>query len=85
MQIENEYGKQSKLLGADGYNYMSWAAKMAVETGTGVPWVMCKEDDAPDPVVCTFHSPVSLLQVEELDLSLFHFQLFAFLFGASIC
>lgn len=24
---------------------------MAVEMGTGVPWVMCKEDDAPDPVV----------------------------------
>ncbi|MBA0850493.1 hypothetical protein Goshw_000168 [Gossypium schwendimanii] len=26
---------------------------MAVETGTGVPWVMCKEDDAPDPVINT--------------------------------
>ncbi|MCI68690.1 beta-galactosidase, partial [Trifolium medium] len=26
-------------------------AKMAVGLGTGVPWVMCKEDDAPDPVV----------------------------------
>lgn len=24
---------------------------MAVELGTGVPWVMCKEEDAPDPVV----------------------------------
>lgn len=24
---------------------------MAVELSTGVPWVMCKEDDAPDPVV----------------------------------
>jgi len=24
---------------------------MAVGLGTGVPWVMCKEDDAPDPVV----------------------------------
>ncbi|KAK3224226.1 hypothetical protein Dsin_011251 [Dipteronia sinensis] len=52
-QIENEYGAQSKLLGAPGYNYMSWAAKMAVEMGTGVPWVMCKEDDAPDPVINT--------------------------------
>ncbi|KAL4367439.1 hypothetical protein GQ457_05G012650 [Hibiscus cannabinus] len=49
-QIENEYGAQSKLLGAAGSNYVNWAAKMAVETGTGVPWVMCKEDDAPDPV-----------------------------------
>ncbi|KAM7263193.1 hypothetical protein ACFE04_000876 [Oxalis oulophora] len=52
-QIENEYGAQSKLLGPAGYNYMAWAADMAVKTGTGVPWVMCKEDDAPDPVINT--------------------------------
>ncbi|GLT39194.1 hypothetical protein SLA2020_134000 [Shorea laevis] len=52
-QIENEYGATSKLLGATGYNYVNWAAKMAVETGTGVPWVMCKEQDAPDPVINT--------------------------------
>ncbi|XVF15839.1 hypothetical protein REPUB_Repub09cG0190900 [Reevesia pubescens] len=52
-QIENEYGAQSKLLGAAGYNYVNWAAKMAIETGTGVPWVMCKEEDAPDPVINT--------------------------------
>ena len=24
---------------------------MAVGLDTGVPWVMCKEDDAPDPLV----------------------------------
>ncbi|CAL0331891.1 unnamed protein product [Lupinus luteus] len=52
-QIENEYGPQSKMLGAAGENYVNWAAKMAVEMGTGVPWVMCKEDDAPDPVINT--------------------------------
>ena len=32
---------------------MTWAAKMAVGLETGVPWVMCKEEDAPDPVVST--------------------------------
>ncbi|KAJ7944216.1 Beta-galactosidase [Quillaja saponaria] len=52
-QIENEYGAQSKLLGAAGQNYVNWAADMAVKLGTGVPWVMCKEDDAPDPVINT--------------------------------
>lgn len=51
VQIENEYGAQSKLFGAAGHNYMTWAANMAVGLGTGVPWVMCKEEDAPDPVV----------------------------------
>ncbi|GAA0142736.1 galactosidase [Lithospermum erythrorhizon] len=52
-QIENEYGSQVKQRGDPAYQYMTWAAKMAVETDTGVPWVMCKEDDAPDPVINT--------------------------------
>ncbi|PIN16631.1 Beta-galactosidase [Handroanthus impetiginosus] len=52
-QIENEYGPQAKALGAPGHKYATWAAKMAVELGTGVPWVMCKEEDAPDPVINT--------------------------------
>ncbi|KAG4949578.1 hypothetical protein JHK85_043455 [Glycine max] len=50
-KIENEYGAQSKLQGATGQNYVNWAAKLAVEMGTGVPWVMCKEDNAPYLVV----------------------------------
>lgn len=39
------------VLGAPGRSYAQWAAKMALNLGTGVPWVMCKQDDAPDPVV----------------------------------
>lgn len=50
-QIENEYEPDRKAYGEAGTAYMNWAAKMAVGMGTGVPWVMCKEDDAPDPVV----------------------------------
>ncbi|KAK6938877.1 Beta-galactosidase, beta-sandwich domain, partial [Dillenia turbinata] len=63
-QIENEYGAESKALGAAGQAYVNWAAKMAVGLDTGVPWVMCKEDDAPDPVIntcngfyCDFFTP----------------------------
>ncbi|KAL2520473.1 Beta-galactosidase 3 [Forsythia ovata] len=52
-QIENEYGPQAKVLGAPGHQYMTWAANMAVGLDTGVPWVMCKEEDAPDPVINT--------------------------------
>ncbi|KAK1554818.1 hypothetical protein Q3G72_017743 [Acer saccharum] len=52
-QIENEYGPESKGLGAAGQAYINWAAKMAVGLDTGVPWVMCKEDDAPDPMINT--------------------------------
>ncbi|KAI8533042.1 hypothetical protein RHMOL_Rhmol11G0265300 [Rhododendron molle] len=63
-QIENEYGAISKLFGNASLAYMRWAAEMAVELGTGVPWIMCKQDDAPDPVIntcndfyCDYFSP----------------------------
>ncbi|XP_076914228.1 beta-galactosidase 3-like [Bidens hawaiensis] len=54
-QIENEYGADTKAYGAAGHAYMTWAAKMAVGLDTGVPWVMCKQDDAPDPILNTCH------------------------------
>jgi hypothetical protein len=38
-------------LGSPGQAYTKWAAQMAVGLRTGVPWVMCKQDDAPDPIV----------------------------------
>ncbi|PIA43034.1 hypothetical protein AQUCO_02000465v1 [Aquilegia coerulea] len=50
-QIENEYGPVEYEVGAPGRAYTQWAAEMAVGLGTGVPWVMCKQDDAPDPVI----------------------------------
>ncbi|XP_048326483.2 beta-galactosidase 1 isoform X1 [Ziziphus jujuba] len=43
-ELEYEYG-------APGRAYSQWAAHMAVGLGTGVPWVMYKQDDAPDPVI----------------------------------
>ncbi|RWW43604.1 hypothetical protein BHE74_00050716 [Ensete ventricosum] len=49
--IENEYGPVEYYGGAAAKNYVTWAARMAVGLNTGVPWVMCKQDDAPDPVV----------------------------------
>ncbi|XP_061374609.1 beta-galactosidase 1 isoform X1 [Gastrolobium bilobum] len=63
-QIENEYGPMEYEIGAPGKAYTQWAAHMAVGLGTGVPWVMCKQDDAPDPVIntcngfyCDYFSP----------------------------
>ena len=41
-------------LGQPGKAYSKWAAQMAVGQDTGVPWVMCKQDDAPDPIVSAF-------------------------------
>lgn len=73
VQIENEYEPESKVFGASGYAYMTWAAKMAVGMGTGVPWVMCKEDDAPDPVVSEMSLPHSMHT--SLNKSISHIQL----------
>ncbi|KAJ1278558.1 hypothetical protein BS78_04G088900 [Paspalum vaginatum] len=50
-QVENEFGPMESSVGSGAKPYAYWAAKMAVGTNTGVPWVMCKQDDAPDPVI----------------------------------
>ncbi|KAL8159169.1 hypothetical protein V2J09_000706 [Rumex salicifolius] len=50
-QIENEYQNVEAAFGKEGPIYVDWAAKMAVGMQTGVPWLMCKQTDAPDPVV----------------------------------
>ncbi|KAL7155850.1 hypothetical protein ABFS83_03G103500 [Erythranthe nasuta] len=50
-QIENEYQNVEKAFHETGPPYVRWAASMAAGLETGVPWVMCKQDDAPDPVI----------------------------------
>ena len=50
-QIENEYGNLELAYGPAGKSYISWAASMATSLDTGVPWVMCRQNDAPDPIV----------------------------------
>uniref|UniRef100_K3Z3X6 Beta-galactosidase n=1 Tax=Setaria italica TaxID=4555 RepID=K3Z3X6_SETIT len=50
-QIENEYQMVEPAFGSSGQRYVRWAAAMAVNLQTGVPWTMCKQNDAPDPVV----------------------------------
>ncbi|KAK4774138.1 hypothetical protein SAY87_029157 [Trapa incisa] len=52
-QIENEYGPVEWEIGAPGKAYTKWAASMAVGLNTGVPWIMCKQEDAPDPIIDT--------------------------------
>ncbi|KAG4973722.1 hypothetical protein JHK87_030543 [Glycine soja] len=50
-QIENEYNHIQRAFREEGDNYVQWAAKMAVSLDIGVPWIMCKQTDAPDPVI----------------------------------
>ncbi|GKV28672.1 hypothetical protein SLEP1_g37693 [Rubroshorea leprosula] len=53
MQIENEYGDVERKYGQRGKEYVKWAAKMAVGLHTGIPWVMCKQTDAPYDIINT--------------------------------
>ncbi|XP_050235162.1 beta-galactosidase 16-like isoform X2 [Mercurialis annua] len=52
-QIENEYENVEAAFHEKGPSYVRWAANMSVALDTGVPWVMCKQSDAPDPVINT--------------------------------
>uniref|UniRef100_A0A7N2RC55 beta-galactosidase n=1 Tax=Quercus lobata TaxID=97700 RepID=A0A7N2RC55_QUELO len=53
-QNENEYQNVELAFHEKGPPYVLWAANMAVGLQTGVPWIMCKQQDAPDPVVSTY-------------------------------
>ncbi|CAI9105117.1 OLC1v1003974C1 [Oldenlandia corymbosa var. corymbosa] len=54
-QIENEYGNGGieSAYGPSGKSYVTWAAGMATALNTGVPWNMCQQPDAPDPIINT--------------------------------
>ncbi|KAG7541430.1 Galactose-binding-like domain superfamily [Arabidopsis thaliana x Arabidopsis arenosa] len=52
-QIENEYGPIEWEIGAPGKLYTKWVAEMAQGLSTGVPWIMCKQDDAPNSIINT--------------------------------
>ncbi|GAB4838514.1 hypothetical protein Ancab_028060 [Ancistrocladus abbreviatus] len=67
-QIENEYDHVKAAFKAAGDSYVKWAAQFAISLGTGVPWIMCKQKNAPSDVIdacngrtCaeTFHGPNS--------------------------
>ncbi|XP_024031423.1 beta-galactosidase 9 isoform X1 [Morus notabilis] len=51
LQIENEYGNIEGTFGQKGKDYVKWAAKMALGLGAGVPWVMCRQTDAPYDII----------------------------------
>lgn len=50
-QIENEYNTVQLAYRELGNSYVQWAAKLAISQNAGVPWIMCKQRDAPDPII----------------------------------
>ena len=55
-QIENEYGNVEQPYGQKGQSYIQWAANMALSLNTSLPWVMCQQKDAPNPIINTCFS-----------------------------
>jgi len=51
LQIENEYSAVQRAYKQDGLNYIKWASNLVDSMKLGIPWVMCKQNDAPDPMV----------------------------------
>ncbi|KAL9376580.1 hypothetical protein Peur_030700 [Populus x canadensis] len=49
-QIENEYGNVMGPYGDAGRRYVNWCAQMAVGQNVGVPWIMCQQSNAPQPM-----------------------------------
>ncbi|CAH8271756.1 unnamed protein product [Arabidopsis lyrata] len=52
-QIENEYGNVISSYGAAGKAYIDWCANMANSLDIGVPWLMCQQPNAPQPMLET--------------------------------
>ncbi|KAL4011804.1 hypothetical protein IC575_028867 [Cucumis melo] len=52
-QIENEYGNVMTPYGNAGKTYINWCAQMAESLNVGVPWIMCQQKDAPQPIIDT--------------------------------
>ncbi|RHN65216.1 putative beta-galactosidase [Medicago truncatula] len=52
-QIENEYGDVISHYGEAGNSYIKWCAEMALAQNIGVPWIMCKQKNAPATIIDT--------------------------------
>ncbi|KAL0541096.1 hypothetical protein IC582_021127 [Cucumis melo] len=53
-QIENEYGNVMTQAYEDaGKAYINWCAQMVESLNIGVPWIMCQQSDASQPIINT--------------------------------
>ncbi|XP_031095712.1 beta-galactosidase 13-like [Ipomoea triloba] len=50
-QIENEYGNVQLAYRENGKKYIKWAADLGVGLYNEIPWIMCKQKEAPNTVI----------------------------------
>lgn len=66
---------------AAGKAYIDWCANMAESLDVGIPWIMCQQDDAPQPMVPTLPQFVNYLHIQ---LSLFMYPVISFIYFKQI-
>lgn len=49
--------------GGGGKAYMNWCASMADSLSIGVPWIMCQQPDAPQPMVFSNYLHLNFLLI----------------------
>ena len=54
-KIENEYGDVENAYGENGWKYVEWCSDLVNSFEVGVPWIMCKQDNAPFPIVLSIY------------------------------
>lgn len=64
-------------IGSAGKAYSNWTAAMALGLSTGVPWVMCKQEDAPYPIVC-FSLPSFSYLIFHFSLDIYEYRMLYF-------
>ncbi|KAF9588457.1 hypothetical protein IFM89_010216 [Coptis chinensis] len=52
-QIENEYDNIMSAYGDVGKTHINWCTSFAESLDIGVPWIMCQQSDAPQPMINT--------------------------------
>ncbi|CAN6561112.1 unnamed protein product [Malus baccata var. baccata] len=52
-QIENEYGNVIRYYWDEGKQYLQWCVGLAESFKIEVPWIMCQENGAPQPMIDT--------------------------------
>lgn len=66
--------------------YVKWAAETALSLNTTVPWVMCVQEDAPDPIVsvCTITGTIPLFKLDTNNRFIqmfFHFYVYVLMYN----
>ncbi|KAG7544451.1 Glycoside hydrolase 35 catalytic domain [Arabidopsis suecica] len=69
-QIENEYNAVQLAYKENGERYIKWAANLVESMKLGIPWVMCKQNNAPGNLInALMEGIVEILSRDQTDMT----------------